>query len=94
MPGQEKFPLADLIAALGRDLREAQRRAAEDDRADLLKLKECSIEVGVTWERKGEAGLELWVVKLGGGVDKTNTQTISITMEPVDPNIVIERLQE
>jgi len=88
----ERFPLTDLIAALGRDLREAQQRAQDDDRPDLLKLKECSIELGVTWEKKGDAGVEFWVVKLGGGVSKQTTQTLTVTLEPIGPTIL--ELQE
>jgi Trypsin-co-occurring domain 2 len=94
MGADEKFPLVQLIGALGEQLREAQREAKEDDKPDLLKLKECTIELGITWEKKGEAGLEFWVVKLGGGLTKTDTQTISVTMEPLSTDDVVLELTE
>jgi hypothetical protein len=57
---------------------------------DILKLKECTIELGLSWDKKGEAGVEFYVFKLGGGIDKTNTETLSVTLEPlgVDPVIL------
>lgn len=82
-PNNQEFRLADLIKALGGELREAQRRATTDDQPDMLQLKECTVELAVTWNKKGEAGLEFWVVKLGGEVSRENTQTISVTMEPL-----------
>jgi hypothetical protein len=88
------FPLADLIKALGRDLREAQRRAKEDDQPDILKLKECSVELGVTWEKKGEAGIEFWVIKLGGEVSKQNVETLTVTLEPLSDEAVVMELTE
>ena len=48
----------------------------------MLKLKDCSVELGVSWDRKADGGIQFWVIKLGGGVDKTNTQTIRVTLEP------------
>jgi hypothetical protein len=84
----DKFPLADLIKVLGQELREAQRRAKKDDQPDLLKLKECSVELGVTWEKKADGSIEFWVIKLGGGVSKENTQTLSVTLEPLGTTVV------
>jgi hypothetical protein len=89
MAEKAKFPLVKLIRALGDQLREAQRQAAEDDQPDLLRLKECTVELGIEWEKTGEGGLEFWVVKLGAGVTKTDTQTLSVTMEPFDESIVM-----
>ncbi len=83
MPDKEQFPLADLIAGLGREIREAQRRASGDDKKDLFKLKECEVEVGINWSKTGSGGVEFWVVKLGGEVTKENTQTIKVALEPL-----------
>lgn len=94
MSENEKFPLVDLITALGDQLREAQRRAKDDDQPDLLKLKECSVELAVEWEKKAEGGLEFWVVKLGGGLTTTNTQTLSVTLEPANSESVILELTQ
>jgi hypothetical protein len=79
---KDQYPLADMITALGMQLREAQQRHGASGESDLLKLKECTIELGVSWDKKADGGIDFWVIKLGGGVDKTNTQTVSVTLEP------------
>ena len=90
MPDSDRmFPLADLIDAIGAELRESQRRARVDDEADMLRLKECSVELGITWEKKGDAGIDVKVFKLGGGIGKQDTQTISVTLEPFEGDIVV-----
>jgi hypothetical protein len=78
----DRYPLADMITSLGAEVREAQRRHRDAGETDLLKLKECSIELGVSWDKKADGGIQFWIIKLGGGVDKTNTQTITVTLEP------------
>ena len=80
---RQRFPLADLIAVLGSELREAERRAAKSG-ASNLQLKECSVQMGIQWEKKGSGEIDVWVVKLGGDLTKQNTELITITMEPFD----------
>jgi uncharacterized protein (DUF736 family) len=85
-----EYKLADLISALGAEIREAQRRANETGQPKpVFYLGECSVELGLTWEKTAEGGLEFWVVKLGGGVTKQDTTTISITLKPIDPVAVV-----
>jgi Trypsin-co-occurring domain 2 len=83
-PADRRYPLAELLTALGDELREAQRRAREDRREDVLKLKDCSVELAITWEETATGGVEFYVFKLGGELNKTNTQTISVALEPLD----------
>jgi hypothetical protein len=83
-----RFPLADLISALGDELREAQRRARDDSQEDILKLKECSIEMGLSWEKKADGSIKFWIIELGGGVTKANTQTVALTLEPLGDVVV------
>ena len=73
--------MADLIAVLGSELHEAERRAAQSG-ARNLQLKECSVQMGIQWEKKGSGEIDVWVVKLGGDLTKQNTELITITMEP------------
>jgi hypothetical protein len=86
---EKTFPLADLIDAIGAELRESQRRARTDDQPDLLKLRECTVELGITWEKKGDAGFDVQVFKLGGGVSKQDIETISVTLEPFEGEAVV-----
>lgn len=78
----ERFPLADMISVLESQLREAARRSVDAGDGVALRVKECTVELGMSWERMGDGGIQLWIVKLGAGVDKTNTETITVTLEP------------
>jgi len=79
--------LKDVLVQLGEEIREAAASAARDGKHDLMKIKDCTVELGLTWEAKGDAGVEFWVVKLGGSVTRTSTQTITLTLEPIEPII-------
>jgi Trypsin-co-occurring domain 2 len=85
--GANKVELVDLITALGDQIREAQKRALAKSDKPLLKLKDCSIQLGLTWDKKANGELNVWVLKLGGEVTKENTETITINLEPIDANI-------
>jgi len=89
---EREFPLADIIQLLGGQLRESMRRHEASDEDDLLALKECTVELGLTWDKKGEAGIDFKVVKLGGGLDKTNTQTISVTLQPASQGVTVDEV--
>jgi hypothetical protein len=80
---ERRYPLADLMAVLAAELREARDRAVGDKLDDVVKVKECQVELGFSWERKGEGGIEFFVFKLGGGIGKADTQTLTVTLEPI-----------
>jgi hypothetical protein len=80
MVKDDVLPLAELIRALSKELREAERTASRDD--PILQLKDCSIELGITWERSAEGGLTFYVFKLGGQANKGNSQTITVNLQP------------
>ena len=83
-PHPDGLRLKDVLVQLGEEIREAQWEAAHDGKEDLLRIKECQVELAVTWEVKGSGGVEFWVVKLGGELNRSNTQTITITLEPTE----------
>jgi hypothetical protein len=80
---ERRYPLADLMAVLAAELREARDRAVGDQLDDVVKVKECQVELGFTWERKAEGAIEFFVFKLGGGIGKADTQTLTVTLEPI-----------
>jgi hypothetical protein len=82
MTNADAFPLIDVVEALSDQLREAQRRAAASDKPSVLTLKGCTVELALSWEKTGSAGIDFKVIKLDGGVDRTRMQTITLTMEP------------
>ena len=78
-----KLRLSDVLADLADELRKAQRKAAADNKPDVFRLSGCTIELGVSWETKAEGGVEFWVVRLGGGAARAETESIILPLEPV-----------
>lgn len=76
-----RFRLADLLANLSDELRQAQQRAASDNNADVFRVTGCTVELGVTWERNDEGAVEFSVVKLSGA-SRAETESIIISLEP------------
>jgi Trypsin-co-occurring domain 2 len=82
MADEERWPLVDMVSALSDQLREAQRRAGPPDGPGALLLKECTVQLGMSWDKKADGGVQFWVVKLGGGLNKSETETITVVLEP------------
>ena len=86
--GDGKLPsLADTIAAVRRELGLAQ--AAGQGQSILFRTGpvELEFEVAVTRSGGGQAGVQLWVLTLGGKGELAHatTQRIKVTLQPVDP---------
>jgi hypothetical protein len=79
-----EWPLADMLGELGLELEKANRRVVESGTSGRLRWTEATIELGVTWEKRGEGGIDVKVVRLGGGVTKENTTTITIRVVPAE----------
>ena len=69
--------LADLIDHVAEQLAEAERRAGERE-GPVMKFQECELELAVSLETGGQGGLKVWVLELGGGRTKTNSNTITV----------------
>ena len=86
--GDGKFPsLADTIAAVRRELSLAQAAGQDQPVQFRTGPVELEFEVAVTRTGGGEAGVQLWVLTLGGKgeLGKATTQRIKVTLQPVDP---------
>jgi Trypsin-co-occurring domain 2 len=86
--GDSEFPsLADTIAAVRRELSLAQA----DGRGQPVQFRtgpvELEFEVAVTRSGGGEGGVQIWVLTLGGKLERghATTQRIKVTLHPVDP---------
>jgi hypothetical protein len=82
-----EFPsLADTIAAVRRELSSAQAVG----QGQLVQFRtgpvELEFEVAVTRTRGGEGGVQIWVLTLGGKLERghATTQRIKVTLHPVD----------
>jgi len=83
-----KFPsLADTIAAVRRELSLAQTAGQEQPVRFRTGPVELEFDVAVTRSGSGQAGVQLWVLTLGGKgeLGHATTQRIKVTLQPVDP---------
>jgi hypothetical protein len=86
--GDDDFPsLADTIAAVRRELSSAQNAGQGQPIQFRTGPVELEFEVAVTRSGGGEAGVQLWVLTLGGKLERgqATTQRIKVTLQPVDP---------
>jgi Trypsin-co-occurring domain 2 len=85
--GDGKLPsLADTIAAVRRELSAAQMAGAGQPIMFRTGPVELEFEVAVTRTGGGQAGVQLWVLTLGGKGELADatTQRIKVTLQPVD----------
>ena len=69
--GDGEFPsLANMIAAVRRDLSAAQTAGLGQAVQFRAGPVEMELEVGVTWTGGGEAGVQIWVLTLGGKAER------------------------
>ena len=83
-----EFPsLADTIAAVRRELSAAQTAGLGQAVQFRTGPVELEFEVAVTRTGGGQAGVQIWVLTLGGKLERghANTQRIKVTLHPVDP---------
>ena len=84
-----EFPsLADTIAAVRRELSAAQTAGQGQPVQFRAGPVELEFEVAVTRTGGGQAGVQIWVLTLGGKVERerATTQRIKVTLQPVDPD--------
>ena len=82
-----EFPsLADTIAAVRRELSAAQTVGLGQAVQFRTGPVELGFDVGVTRTRGGQAGVQIWVLTLGGKLERerATTQRIKVTLQPVD----------
>jgi hypothetical protein len=87
--GDGKLPsLADTIAAVRRELSLAQAAGQGQPVQFRTGPVELEFEVAVTRTGGGQAGVQLWVLTLGGKgeLGHATTQRIKVTLQPVNPD--------
>ena len=86
--GDNRFPsLGDTIAAVRRELSAAQENSVGQPIVFQAGPVELEFEVAVTRTGGGQAGVQLWVLTLGGKGELAHatTQRIKVTLQPVNP---------
>lgn len=85
------IPLGELILEITKQLRAAEYKEPEgnpDDRP-VMQFESCEIELAISAEREASGGIQVWALRLGGGVKKSEVNTIKIRMTAIDGNASI-----
>jgi hypothetical protein len=80
-----QIPLADAIRALRRELVEAVRQPKDEEVRFALGPIDLELQVEVSKEAGGEAGIDFWLVTIGGKGSRTQatTHTVKLSLSPV-----------
>lgn len=79
---KDKIALADMLAQVAKEIR-AAHEAASAGEDPVMKFQECELEFAVEIENKGEGGVNIWCLKLGGGRKKTESNTVKVKYSSV-----------
>jgi hypothetical protein len=87
-----RIPLAEAVRALRRELVEAVRQAEGEEIKFALGPVELELQVEVSNETGGAAGIAFWLVTIGGKASRTaaTTHTIRLNLSPVSATGPIE----
>lgn len=77
----------DLIGQVQEALRFVQDRAAADQ---LPKLASVRLRLSTQFASSAEGRLNLYVISVGGGIQRANAQTLTLTLEPPEPRLGVE----
>lgn len=58
-----------------------------------MQFAECELEMAIEVEKNGSGGINVWVVQLGGGAKKTDSNTIRVTFKAI-PETVMAFVQD
>ena len=84
-PEIDGIPLAEMIQTLRRELETARQQARGEEIAFQMEKVELELEVALSRKTKGEGGIQFWVVKAGGEIEKSGatTHTFKLTLTPI-----------
>lgn len=73
--------LTELIYQVKKELLSPESRWG--DPVPLFAVEEIQLEIAVSVSREGEAGINIQVLSLGGGVSRADAQTVRVTLRPL-----------
>lgn len=76
--------LADVLAALGDELRDANRRAKKREGGPVVALGYAEVHIEVAVEKAGGAGFDFKVLKADGRVNRTRTAKVVVNLNAFD----------
>lgn len=78
-----RIELSEVIAHITEELKKAKQPSPEDA---VMQFEECEVEFAIEVEKSGETGINVWVLELGGGLTRTETNIVKIKFKSVSEN--------
>jgi Trypsin-co-occurring domain 2 len=78
-----KFELKQMLEQLSQQLVEVDKAARARGDA-ILQLDECEVQLAITMDGGGSAGIKFWVIELGVNAKTENANTITVKFKPID----------
>ena len=76
--------LSTLLEGLKKALNETITHERADGSKALLKVKGCTVELGITWTYELDADVKFWVLDFTGKASREDAQMITVTLEPIE----------
>lgn len=73
----ERIELSELLKHISDQLVDAHEHAQKRGRA-VMQFKECEIEFAIEVKKEATGTFKVWVMSLGGGIKKTESNTIKV----------------
>jgi hypothetical protein len=73
----EQLPLAEVLSQVAQELLTADKTARERG-IPVMQFDHCEVEFAVTVEKSAKAGLQVWVVNIGGDAKASHTNKIKV----------------
>jgi hypothetical protein len=81
--GQQQLRLSKLLRELNTELQQTVADEQKAGQTPLLKVKECTAELDITWSLEGDGEVKFWVLDLTGKASRESAQKITVTLEPI-----------
>jgi hypothetical protein len=78
-----KLPLSEVVASVTDELLKAES-AAKSRGSSVMQFDECELEFAVEVEKEGKAGINVWVIELGGGKTRTESNVVRIKFKSLE----------
>jgi NTP-dependent ternary system trypsin peptidase co-occuring protein len=78
-----QIAIADVLSHISNQLLQADKAARERGTAT-MRFDECELEFAIKVEGSAKAGIKVWLMELGGGVTKADTNTIRIKFKSIE----------
>lgn len=79
MLGENGLGFKEVLTKLKNDIKSIQE---QDEKDRMFILEDIEIELSVTMTKGGDGGINIWVVKIGGSVEKENVHKVTLKLTP------------